>query len=171
VTFSGPSTRLSDCPIIVISLSLPVPLAPACGIACACQLDLEVVVPPPHGVRHGRLSRGPKGGHRGRTARQRGLRLNRPPGFGGDPAERHERSGDRFPLGRDDDRYGRDGEGVRGPVADFAVDLPARRWGRKASIGGNLVQRTRCPYFYDTAADCNKRNPGSISAAEPTCST
>src|SRR5580704_10237713 len=31
----------------------------------------------------------------------------------------------------------------------------------KASIGGNLLQRTRCSYFYDTAAACNKRNPGS----------
>jgi xanthine dehydrogenase YagS FAD-binding subunit len=30
----------------------------------------------------------------------------------------------------------------------------------KASIGGNLLQRTRCPYFYDTAAGCNKRDPG-----------
>jgi xanthine dehydrogenase YagS FAD-binding subunit len=30
----------------------------------------------------------------------------------------------------------------------------------KASIGGNLMQRTRCPYFYDTAAACNKRSPG-----------
>jgi xanthine dehydrogenase YagS FAD-binding subunit len=35
----------------------------------------------------------------------------------------------------------------------------------KASIGGNLMQRTRCPYFYDTAADCNKREPGSGCAA------
>ncbi|MEU8877527.1 xanthine dehydrogenase family protein subunit M [Streptomyces javensis] len=35
----------------------------------------------------------------------------------------------------------------------------------KASTGGNLVQRTRCPYFYDTAADCNKRDPGSGCAA------
>ena len=35
----------------------------------------------------------------------------------------------------------------------------------KASIGGNLLQRTRCPYFYDTAADCNKREPGSGCAA------
>jgi xanthine dehydrogenase YagS FAD-binding subunit len=35
----------------------------------------------------------------------------------------------------------------------------------KASIGGNLVQRTRCPYFYDTAAGCNKRNPGSGCSA------
>jgi xanthine dehydrogenase YagS FAD-binding subunit len=35
----------------------------------------------------------------------------------------------------------------------------------KASIGGNLLQRTRCPYFYDTAAACNKRNPGSGCSA------
>src|SRR5262245_22835630 len=35
----------------------------------------------------------------------------------------------------------------------------------KASIGGNLLQRTRCPYFYDRAADCNKRNPGSGCSA------
>ena len=31
-----------------------------------------------------------------------------------------------------------------------------------ATVGGNLLQRTRCPYFYDTAgARCNKRDPGS----------
>ncbi|MFE3882171.1 FAD binding domain-containing protein [Streptomyces lydicus] len=35
----------------------------------------------------------------------------------------------------------------------------------KASTGGNLLQRTRCPYFYDTAAGCNKRNPGSGCSA------
>jgi xanthine dehydrogenase YagS FAD-binding subunit len=35
----------------------------------------------------------------------------------------------------------------------------------KASVGGNLLQRTRCPYFYDTAAACNKRNPGAGCAA------
>ena len=35
----------------------------------------------------------------------------------------------------------------------------------KASTGGNLMQRTRCTYFYDTAADCNKRDPGSGCAA------
>jgi xanthine dehydrogenase YagS FAD-binding subunit len=33
------------------------------------------------------------------------------------------------------------------------------------TIGGNLLQRTRCPYFYDTAADCNKRDPGAGCAA------
>jgi len=31
----------------------------------------------------------------------------------------------------------------------------------KASTGGNLLQRTRCYYFYETAARCNKRVPGS----------
>ncbi|MHC9236647.1 FAD binding domain-containing protein [Pseudooceanicola sp. 502str34] len=31
----------------------------------------------------------------------------------------------------------------------------------KATTGGNLLQRTRCPYFYDTAMPCNKRAPGS----------
>src|ERR1700739_3763379 len=35
----------------------------------------------------------------------------------------------------------------------------------KASIGGNLVQRTRCPYFYDSRAACNKRTPGAGCAA------
>jgi xanthine dehydrogenase YagS FAD-binding subunit len=36
----------------------------------------------------------------------------------------------------------------------------------KASIGGNLLQRTRCPYFYyDGPAGCNKRNPGSGCSA------
>ncbi|HVX59639.1 MAG TPA: xanthine dehydrogenase family protein subunit M [Pirellulales bacterium] len=28
-----------------------------------------------------------------------------------------------------------------------------------ATVGGNLLQRTRCPYFYDTATPCNKRTP------------
>lgn len=30
-----------------------------------------------------------------------------------------------------------------------------------ATVGGNLMQRTRCPYYYDTAFPCNKRQPGS----------
>ena len=34
-----------------------------------------------------------------------------------------------------------------------------------ASTGGNLLQRTRCYYFYDTATPCNKRQPGSGCAA------
>ncbi|MEX3314456.1 xanthine dehydrogenase family protein subunit M [Sulfitobacter sp. PS-8MA] len=35
----------------------------------------------------------------------------------------------------------------------------------KATTGGNLLQRTRCLYFYDRAAPCNKRDPGSGCAA------
>jgi xanthine dehydrogenase YagS FAD-binding subunit len=35
----------------------------------------------------------------------------------------------------------------------------------KATTGGNLLQRTRCPYFYDTNQACNKRQPGSGCAA------
>ncbi|RUR67059.1 xanthine dehydrogenase family protein subunit M [Variovorax guangxiensis] len=31
----------------------------------------------------------------------------------------------------------------------------------KATTAGNLLQRTRCPYFYDTDQPCNKRRPGS----------
>lgn len=34
-----------------------------------------------------------------------------------------------------------------------------------ATVGGNLLQRTRCPYFYDTALPCNKRSPGSGCSA------
>lgn len=30
-----------------------------------------------------------------------------------------------------------------------------------ATVGGNLLQRTRCSYFYDVASACNRRNPGS----------
>lgn len=35
----------------------------------------------------------------------------------------------------------------------------------KATTAGNLLQRTRCPYFYDTNQPCNKRRPGSGCAA------
>ena len=35
----------------------------------------------------------------------------------------------------------------------------------KATTGGNLLQRTRCYYFYDTAQACNKRTPGTGCAA------
>jgi xanthine dehydrogenase YagS FAD-binding subunit len=34
-----------------------------------------------------------------------------------------------------------------------------------ATDGGNLLQRTRCPYFYDLATPCNKRDPGSGCSA------
>jgi xanthine dehydrogenase YagS FAD-binding subunit len=35
----------------------------------------------------------------------------------------------------------------------------------RATTAGNLLQRTRCPYFYDTAQPCNKRQPGSGCSA------
>jgi len=35
----------------------------------------------------------------------------------------------------------------------------------KATTGGNLLQRTRCYYFYDTTKPCNKRAPGTGCAA------
>jgi xanthine dehydrogenase YagS FAD-binding subunit len=34
-----------------------------------------------------------------------------------------------------------------------------------ATVGGNMMQRTRCPYFYDTVMPCNKREPGSGCSA------
>lgn len=36
----------------------------------------------------------------------------------------------------------------------------------KATVGGNMLQRTRCGYFYDTEMDCNKRQPGSGCGAK-----
>ena len=55
---------------------------------------------------------------------------------------------------------------VRYPVLSQAlVSGASGQLRNKASIGGNLLQRTRCPYFYDTAASCNKRNPGSGCSA------
>jgi xanthine dehydrogenase YagS FAD-binding subunit len=35
----------------------------------------------------------------------------------------------------------------------------------RATTAGNLLQRTRCPYFYDTDQPCNKRQPGSGCSA------
>src|SRR5439155_7623993 len=34
-----------------------------------------------------------------------------------------------------------------------------------ATVGGNLMQRTRCPYFYDTATPCNKLEPETVCSA------
>ena len=79
------------------------------------------------------------------------------------------------------DRIERDGDGLRiGALvrnADCAADETVRRdWPllshailagaspqlrNRASTGGNLMQRTRCYYFYDLDAPCNKRVPGS----------
>ena len=40
-----------------------------------------------------------------------------------------------------------------------------------ATIGGNLLQRTRCTYFRDTGVPCNKREPGHAAARRSTAST
>ena len=55
--------------------------------------------------------------------------------------------------------------------ADFARRFPAvaeallsgasAQLRNAATVGGNLLQRTRCAYFYDTASACNKRGPGA----------
>ncbi|MGI5366873.1 FAD binding domain-containing protein [Streptomyces iakyrus] len=48
------------------------------------------------------------------------------------------------------------------PVVSEALELSASAQLRNmATIGGNIMQRTRCTYFRDVTADCNKREPGS----------
>ena len=60
-----------------------------------------------------------------------------------------------------DDRVRRDyGVLTRAIVAGASGQLR-----NKATTAGNLLQRTRCPYFYDTNQPCNKRVPGSGCAA------
>lgn len=54
----------------------------------------------------------------------------------------------------------------RYPVLASAIMAGASQQLRNmASTGGNLLQRTRCHYFYDTATTCNKREPGSGCSA------
>jgi xanthine dehydrogenase YagS FAD-binding subunit len=88
----------------------------------------------------------------------------------------------RLPLDRIEDTLDgglRIGATVRN--SDLAADLRVRRrYGvlsrallagasaqlrNKATTGGNLLQRTRCGYFYDLTQPCNKREPGSGCAA------
>jgi xanthine dehydrogenase YagS FAD-binding subunit len=55
---------------------------------------------------------------------------------------------------------------TRYPMLTSAIMAGASQQLRNmASTGGNLMQRTRCYYFYDTAARCNKRVPGTGCAA------
>ena len=55
---------------------------------------------------------------------------------------------------------------VRYPVVSQAILAGASAQVRNmATTGGNLLQRTRCYYFRDTAAPCNKRDPGSGCSA------
>src|SRR5215469_8840738 len=54
----------------------------------------------------------------------------------------------------------------RYPVLSSALLAGASQQSRNmASAGGNLLQRTRCPYFYDIATPCNKRQAGSGCSA------
>jgi xanthine dehydrogenase YagS FAD-binding subunit len=54
----------------------------------------------------------------------------------------------------------------RYPIVSSAILSGASQQLRNmASTGGNLVQRTRCFYFYDVAMACNKRKPGSGCSA------
>jgi xanthine dehydrogenase YagS FAD-binding subunit len=71
--------------------------------------------------------------------------------------------------------------GAQVPNSDLAADMRVRtrypllsqallsgasaQLRNKASTGGNLLQRTRCPYFYERGMPCNKRSPGSGCSA------
>jgi xanthine dehydrogenase YagS FAD-binding subunit len=56
--------------------------------------------------------------------------------------------------------------GTRYPLLSQAILAGASAQLRNmATTGGNLLQRTRCYYFYDVATPCNKREPGSGCAA------
>jgi xanthine dehydrogenase YagS FAD-binding subunit len=48
------------------------------------------------------------------------------------------------------------------PLLSLALQAGASAQLRNmATVGGNIMQRTRCSYFYDTAMPCNKREPGT----------
>lgn len=48
------------------------------------------------------------------------------------------------------------------PLLSMALNAGASAQIRNmATVGGNMLQRTRCQYFYDTALPCNKREPGT----------
>ena len=46
-------------------------------------------------------------------------------------------------------------------VAEALLSGASPQLRNAATIGGNVLQRTRCAYFYDVASACNKRNPGA----------
>ena len=46
-------------------------------------------------------------------------------------------------------------------VAEALLSGASAQLRNAATVGGNILQRTRCAYFYDTASACNKREPGS----------
>jgi xanthine dehydrogenase YagS FAD-binding subunit len=48
------------------------------------------------------------------------------------------------------------------PLLSLALEAGATQQIRNmATVGGNMMQRTRCPYFYNTDMPCNKRQPGA----------
>lgn len=87
----------------------------------------------------------------------------------------------RLPLNKIEEANGGLRIGSQVPNSDLAADRMVRerypvlsqallagasgQLRNKASTGGNLLQRTRCYYFYDTAKPCNKREPGSGCSA------
>ncbi|MBS0546396.1 MAG: xanthine dehydrogenase family protein subunit M [Proteobacteria bacterium] len=50
-------------------------------------------------------------------------------------------------------------------LARAVVNGASAQLRNQATTGGNLLQRTRCPYFYDVAKSCNKRTPGAGCSA------
>ncbi len=46
-------------------------------------------------------------------------------------------------------------------VAEALLSGASAQLRNAATVGGNLMQRTRCAYFYDIASACNKRSPGA----------
>jgi xanthine dehydrogenase YagS FAD-binding subunit len=46
-------------------------------------------------------------------------------------------------------------------IAEALLSGASAQLRNAATVGGNLLQRTRCAYFHDTASACNKREPGS----------
>jgi xanthine dehydrogenase YagS FAD-binding subunit len=87
----------------------------------------------------------------------------------------------RLPLDKIEEKDGGLRIGSQVPNSDLAADRRIRerypmlatallagasgQLRNKASTGGNLLQRTRCYYFYDVSKPCNKRQPGSGCAA------
>ena len=76
-----------------------------------------------------------------------------------------ERTADGWRIGalaRNDDVARRPDISAALPVLVQAINLGASGQLRNmATMGGNLLQRTRCPYFRDLRSACNKRQPGS----------
>jgi xanthine dehydrogenase YagS FAD-binding subunit len=50
-------------------------------------------------------------------------------------------------------------------IAEALLSGASAQLRNAATVAGNLLQRTRCGYFYDTASACNKREPGTGCAA------